>query len=40
MPDWERYDGLNTRLGAPVRDRSTADRYHAQEDAHAWAASR
>ena len=27
MPEWDRYDGLNTRLAAPVVDRVTADRY-------------
>ncbi len=27
MPDWNRCEGLNTRLGAPSPDRVTADRY-------------
>ena len=27
MPDWQRYDGVNTRLAAPIPDRVTADRY-------------
>lgn len=27
MPDWDRYDGLNTRLAAPIADRTRPDRY-------------
>jgi 3-oxoacyl-[acyl-carrier-protein] synthase II len=27
MPDWDRYDGLNTRLAAPIADRTRSDRY-------------
>lgn len=27
MPDWDRFDGLNTRLAAPIPDRISADRY-------------
>ncbi len=27
MPDWQRYDGVNTRLAALIPDRVTADRY-------------
>jgi 3-oxoacyl-[acyl-carrier-protein] synthase II len=27
MADWERFDGLNTRLAAPIADRIPADRY-------------
>lgn len=27
MSDWERYEGINTRLGAPVPDFSVKDRY-------------
>ena len=27
MPEWERFDGLNTRLGAPIADRITAHSY-------------
>lgn len=31
MPDWNRYEGLNTRLGAPIPDRVTADRYRRKK---------
>ena len=40
MPDWQRYDGVNTRLAAPIPDRRDGRPLSAQEDAHAWVPSR